>query len=323
MRIGFTTSLPVEVIFAAGHTPVDLNNVFINTHPSKLVKNAELFGFPRNICAWIKGMYAAIKEQKIDMVIGIVQGDCSNTHSLMSILQDEGVAVLPFSYPWDRDAATLEKEIIRFEKYFGVSRKQTNSIKLQLDKIREKLILLDKMTYQTNQVTSAENHTWLVNSTDFNGDFSVYESDLDRFLELAGRRESSQSAVRLGFVGVPPIIENIYSFIEENSARVVYNEVQRQFSMYYLERDIVAQYLRFTYPYDIFTRIEDIRLAIVERKIDGLICYTQSFCHRQLDFISLKKHIDIPMIQIEGDQPSRIDSRTKLRIESFIEMLHG
>jgi hypothetical protein len=27
--IGFTTTIPVELIFAAGYTPCDLNNVFI------------------------------------------------------------------------------------------------------------------------------------------------------------------------------------------------------------------------------------------------------------------------------------------------------
>ena len=28
-RIGITTTVPVEIIIAAGHTPVDLNNLFI------------------------------------------------------------------------------------------------------------------------------------------------------------------------------------------------------------------------------------------------------------------------------------------------------
>jgi len=28
-RVGFTTTIPVEIIFAAGKIPVDLNNVFI------------------------------------------------------------------------------------------------------------------------------------------------------------------------------------------------------------------------------------------------------------------------------------------------------
>ncbi|GAE89635.1 possible subunit of benzoyl-CoA reductase/2-hydroxyglutaryl-CoA dehydratase [Acetivibrio straminisolvens JCM 21531] len=46
-NIGFTTSIPVEVIFAAGHKPVDLNNVFItNDNPGKLIEVAENAGSP-------------------------------------------------------------------------------------------------------------------------------------------------------------------------------------------------------------------------------------------------------------------------------------
>jgi len=47
-NIGFTTSVPVEVIFAAGYRPVDLNNVFItDDNPGKLIEVAENAGFPR------------------------------------------------------------------------------------------------------------------------------------------------------------------------------------------------------------------------------------------------------------------------------------
>ena len=31
-KIGITTTVPIEVIYAAGHVPVDLNNVFVS-HP--------------------------------------------------------------------------------------------------------------------------------------------------------------------------------------------------------------------------------------------------------------------------------------------------
>lgn len=58
-RIGFTTSFPVEVVFAAGHIPIDLNNIFVEGNSSKHVRNAELKGFPRTICAWIKGNFDA------------------------------------------------------------------------------------------------------------------------------------------------------------------------------------------------------------------------------------------------------------------------
>ena len=42
-RIGMTTTVPVEVILAAGHVPVDLNNVFITgSEPMRQVEAAEV-----------------------------------------------------------------------------------------------------------------------------------------------------------------------------------------------------------------------------------------------------------------------------------------
>ncbi|MCL2064864.1 MAG: 2-hydroxyacyl-CoA dehydratase [Candidatus Cloacimonetes bacterium] len=350
-NIGFTTSFPVEIVFAAGCRPIDLNNIFIQTYPSILVRKAELASFPRNICAWIKGMYAVINEKSnrgnstsqktqinskliksydstvniemptLQTIIGIVQGDCSNTHSLMDILKDEGKNIISFSYPFDRDRDFLNTEITKLEAYFNISRSETQKMKQKLDQIRKKLILLDEMTWKTNQITSYENHKWLVSSSDFNSDYEEFSSDLDIFLEKAKIRKPFQKRIRLGYVGVPPILDDLYSFIEDCGARVVFNEVQRQFSMFYLAEDIVEQYRRFTYPYSIFERIEDIKKAIIDRELKGLLCYTQSFCHRQLDVITLKKHLDLPILQIEGDQPNKLDARTKLRIESFIEMI--
>ena len=55
-RIGMTTTVPVEIILAGGHVPVDLNNVFITgAEPVRRVEAAEDDGYPRNICGWIKG----------------------------------------------------------------------------------------------------------------------------------------------------------------------------------------------------------------------------------------------------------------------------
>ena len=91
--------------------------------------------------------------------------------------------------------------------------------------------------------------------------------------------------------------------------------------MPYLEEDIVEQYLRYTYPYTIHDRLKDINEQIKIRNLDGVISYVQSFCHRQIDNIILKKRIEIPVLTVEGDQPGNLDARTKLRIESFLDML--
>jgi len=91
--------------------------------------------------------------------------------------------------------------------------------------------------------------------------------------------------------------------------------------MPYLEENLVDQYLKYTYPYSIFDRLEDIKIEIEKRKLDAVISYSQSFCHRQIDNILIKKYVDVPVLTIEGDQPGELDARTKLRIESFLDML--
>ena len=64
-RVGFTTTIPVEVVLAAGLTPVDLNNLFIADPGARaLAAEAEASGFPRTICTWIKGIYAALQHHR-------------------------------------------------------------------------------------------------------------------------------------------------------------------------------------------------------------------------------------------------------------------
>ena len=319
-HIAFTSSFPVEVIFAAGHIPVDLNNVFITNDSSAKVQNAELKGFPRTFCSWIKGNYTAALSTNPDLIIGIVEGDCSNSNSLLDIFTEDHFPVYRFSFPADKNYEDLDKEITRLEDYFGVSRKETLQAKQRLDKIRRKLIILDEWTWKERLVSGLENHYWLVNSSDFMGNPDRYESELDAFLTQAKKRDPLPAKLRLAYLGVPPIYKNIYETIIELGGDVLFNEVQRQFSMPYLLPDIVSQYLAYTYPYSVFDRLQDIKRELEKRQIEAVISYTQSFCHLQLDNLLLRKHIDLPFLTLEGDQPDDIDARTALRLESFFEV---
>ncbi len=76
--------------------------------------------------------------------------------------------------------------------------------------------------------------------------------------------------------------------------------MQRQFSMPYRTDSLVEQYLRYTCPYDIFMRIEDIRREISRRKIDGLIHYVQSFCFRQIEDPLFKQILHHPHADDRG-----------------------
>ncbi|MBN1254317.1 MAG: 2-hydroxyacyl-CoA dehydratase [Deltaproteobacteria bacterium] len=321
-RIGLTTTIPMEVIFAAGKAPCDLNNIFI-TSPQReaFMTKAEALGFPRNICGWIKGIYGATLAEGIQEVVAVTQGDCSNTHALMEVLQTAGVRIFPFAYPYDGDRYLLTLQIERMMEHFGVTREEVRETKEILDQVRRKVHEIDRLTWQEGVVTGSENHLFLVSTSDMNGDWQAFEEEVDHFLNEAKSRKTLSNGVRLGYLGVPPIFTDLYDCVEELGARVVFNEIQRQFSMPFETTDIVEQYLRYTYPYSIFARLEDIKSEIHTRKIDGLIHYVQSFCFRQVQDIILRQEIKVPILTIEGDRPAPLDARTRLRLESFVEML--
>ncbi|NLI57298.1 MAG: 2-hydroxyacyl-CoA dehydratase [Clostridium sp.] len=324
-KVGFTTSIPVELVFAAGYQPVDINNIFVNdNNPEKLVECSERVGFPRNSCAWIKGMYSCIMEKiDLDIIIGVVEGDCSNTRAFREVLQLNGVESIPFSYPTSRDYNLLKSEILNLCKFFNINLENCIQVKRKLDNIRKKLVYLDELTWKHNKARGVENHIWQVSSSDFNGDYKVFESQLNEKIQEIEKRNEFNEKVRLAYIGVPPIIFDLYDFVETLNARAVYNEVQRQFTMadsIGLD-DIVETYRNFTYPYDIYARLEDIKKQVKKRKVDGVIHYTQAFCFRGIEDIVIRKHLDVPVLTLEGDRPGNLDSRTKLRLESFIDMI--
>ena len=320
--IGITATIPVEIIFAAGLRPVDLNNLFINSdQPKKLVSQAEAAGFSHSICSWIKGIYATVFNNDIKEVIAVTGGDCSNTIALGELLARKGVKVTSFEYPFNRDREALLVQMEKLRESVSTTWSKIEAVKARLDRIREKLKRLDQLSYRKNVITGFENHMYLVSSSDFNGDPDEFEKNLDNFLIVAKNREPAKHEIRLGYLGVPPIFSQFYEYIESLNARVVFNEVQRQFSMPFEKKDILDQYLEYTYPYDISGRLRDIEQAIYERKLDGLIHYTQTFCYRQIYDIVLRESLPVPILTLEGDRPGSIDSQTALRIETFVEML--
>ena len=220
-RIGFTTTIPVEVLFAGGHTPVDLNNLFIaSPRPAEYVRLAESDGFPRNSCGWIKGIYGVVRRHGITDVIGVAQGDCSFTQALMEVLQYRGVSITPFSFPYDRDHRTISLEIRKLALRFGTTVARAGTWKRKLDAVRRTANEIDRLTWEEGKVTGEENHSWLVSCSDFEGDPEGYERKALAFLAGARKRAPRRDLIPLAFVGVPPITSGLHAFFEEARGRL-------------------------------------------------------------------------------------------------------
>lgn len=321
--IGITTTVPTEVIWASGAVPVDLNNIFITSGRSgHFIQKAEHEGYPRNVCSWIKGIYGVLSDRPdIETIVAVTQGDCSNTHALMETLQLKGIRTIPFAFPFNRDSETLAREINTLAHELDTDLDAAGAVRAELEPVRSQLDLLDRMTWQENRITGGENHHWLVSSSDFNGDYTRYSHELYSFLKEASGREPCKESLRIGFIGVPPIIDGLYEIVETYGARFVFNEVQRQFSMPDRDEGLIEQYRSYTYPYDVFHRLNYIQGEIIRRNIHGIIHYVQSFCHRHIEDMIIRKKIQVPVLTIEGDAPGSVDERTKIRLQAFIEML--
>jgi len=323
--VGITTTLPVEIIYAAGAYPVDLNNIFISDpNPEHFSEIATLDGYPRNICEWIKGIYGVmVSHPEIREVIAVTQGDCSNTHALMETLEVLGRKVIPFAFPYDRNQKLLRNSMESLAEYFGTTMESAEAMREYLSSIRALLWKIDELTWKENKVRGFENHLYLVSSSDFEGDPEKFRKKLEDFIVLAKERPPfDRNEIRLGYIGVPPIFPAIYDYLESLGARVVFNEIQRQFSMPFNASNLVEQYINYTYPYPVFGRIEDIRREVARRKLVGLIHYVQSFCFRQIEDLIIRRMIsEIPILTIEGAEGVKLDERTKIRVQAFVEML--
>ncbi|MDR1533932.1 MAG: 2-hydroxyacyl-CoA dehydratase [Planctomycetota bacterium] len=321
--IGITTTVPVEVIFAAGRRPLDLNNVFV-AHPEagRLVARAEAGGFPSSTCAWTRGLYGAARALGIREIVGVASGDCSHSLALCEILASEGVTVHRFGFPPSRKAGDLERELRRFAAGLGTSLEAAEAVKPELDEIRSLAGRLYQLAGE-GRVASGDLFAGLLNTSDFFGDPGKCRRELAAALERAeAAAPPARPPLRLACAGVPSILSDLWEVFEGLGARFVDFETPRQFArLDSLGLGLVETYLGYTYPYDVFARIKDVRDEAERRRAAGLVHYVQSFCHRAIHDRLWREGIPLPVLTLEADRPGRVDERTRTRVEAFIEQL--
>ena len=321
VRVGITTTLPIEVLRAAGYAPVDLNNLFIG--------EAERVGFPRSTCAWIKGIYATVKAEGLGRVVVVTGGDCSNAAALGEVLADEGVDVIPFAFPPEPDRAATALAIEALADRFEATVAAAEEVFARLSRSRALLAELDELTWREGVVSGRENFDWLLKGCDFAGGAEAFDEEAGRFLSQArgraqrkGRaRTERRGRVRLGVAGVPPINDDLFEFLENLGAAVVFNELPRQFALLAGGDDLADAYTRYTYPYGAAPRIADIKREAERRDVQGLVHYVQSFCYRGIQDILVRRAVPVPVLTLEGERPGPLSAQQRLRLETFVEML--
>jgi len=323
-KIGITTTVPIEILQAAGYQPVDLNNVFItDPSPERLVNIAEKAGFPLNCCSWIKGIYGVCMDYGIDTVLCVTTGDCSNTIMLMEVLKLKGLKVIPFAYPDRPSPQRMQYTLEALAETLGTTLEAADSVRNELKPCRRLALKLDQLTWKDGLVSGFENHLWLVSTSDFNQDYHEYYQQLQELLTTCRRRQPyPPDSLRLAYIGVPSVYaQDLYHHLESNGARVVFNEIQRQFAMPEPGNSLAEQYSNYTYPYSIYERLKDITTELKRRQVDGVIHYVQAFCHRGIGDIIFRDALKLPILTLEGNDDFFLTHHIKTRVEAFLDML--
>ena len=128
--------------------------------------------------------------------------------------------------------------------------------------------------------------------------------------------------LRLAYIGVPSVFgKDLYRFVESQEARVVFNEIQRQFAMPNRGSCLAEQYTHYTYPYSVSDRLNDIIPQLGLRQVDGVVHYVQAFCHRGIGDIIFRRRIDLPMLTLEGNNEYLLTQHLQTRVEAFVDMI--
>jgi benzoyl-CoA reductase/2-hydroxyglutaryl-CoA dehydratase subunit BcrC/BadD/HgdB len=307
---------------AAGLKPVDLNNLFIGRGDAeRAVQEAESAGFPRSTCAWIKGIYATVKDERFGRVVVVTGGDCSNAAALGEVLADEGVDVITFAFPPEPDRRAVAGAVQAFAERLGAKVAAAEEFFARLARSRALLAELDELTWRRGVVSGRENYDWLLKACDFAAGVDEFDEGARRFLSEARGRPEREARVRLGVAGVPPINDDLFEFLEGLGAAVVFNELPRQFALLAGGEDLADAYGRYTYPYGAAPRTADISTEVERRDVRGVVHYVQSFCYRGIHDILLRRALPVPVLTLEGERPGPLSAQQRLRLETFVEML--
>jgi predicted CoA-substrate-specific enzyme activase len=324
-RIGLFSTVPVEVLLAAGLRPLDVNNAFVGAaEPRALLDRAEAAGLPRTLCAWTRGLYAATLELGLSRILVVTEGDCSANRGMAELLRDRGISVIPFRYPLaNRTDAGVAAALEALCRVLGTTRAAAEAARVGLAPLRIALDRLDRLTWEEGRLPGAENHRWLVSSSDLGGgDAGAFLGAVEAAIATAEQTPSTSRGPRLGLFGVPPALTDLHAAVEAAGAQVVFNEVASDFAMLPNAGDLTEQYRRYAYPYGVEARTVRALAEADRRGIDAWLVYDQSFCHHNLEAPAVDRLLgDRPRLHLEGDAPGPVAGRDRIRLEAFVRTL--
>jgi benzoyl-CoA reductase/2-hydroxyglutaryl-CoA dehydratase subunit BcrC/BadD/HgdB len=305
--VGITALVPPELIFASGKKPCDINN-FV---PKSSLQPAS------KLCAWTAIWRDMILKGKIslDSLVVVAGGDCHNALVDGQKVAMKGLSTFFLFYPFDDDPNYLKDQLEQLSLFLGgiVEPESFEAVK----KIKKKVLEIDYK--RVNGKISAEKaFDIMVSASDLGGDLIQFSLRIDEVEE-----QKQEYTNRIALLGVPPIYSDFHNLLKSLGLHVVYDELPYEFARLSGKNidELAKTYSNYTFARNLEFRLNFLEKELENRKVDGVIHYTQFACHHLLEDDILRERLDYPFLTIQGDLPGKTPKQAKLRLEAFSEML--
>lgn len=313
-RVGITALVPPEIIYGAGASAIDVNN---------LVPECGLSP-PSKLCAWTACWRELVLrgEVEVDSLVVVAGGDCHNALVDGQKLDRAGKRTHYLFYPFHGSESDMRGELESLAAFLGgeVDERvfqrvhELKAIGLEVDRLRSE-----------GQLSATDAFKVLVSFSDLGGDVGVFEGRVRALVERAGEGDDAKDLPRMALVGVPPINPDLHEVAGSLGLHIVFDELPYEF-VRLGGRDIdelVSSYSTYTFAREMDYRIERLAGELDRRRAEGIVHYTQYTCHHLLEDDVIRGELGLPVLTIQGDLPGPVDQQTRLRLEAFAELLGG
>lgn len=306
-KVAISALVPPELIYSCEKTAIDINNLIpsSNTVPKE------------KLCAWCAIWRDMILTHTIDIdaLIVVAGGDCHNTLVEGQRVAQSKIKTHYFFYPFCEDPQYLESQLLDLENFLGGIKDQEYFKKIR--DIKKIGLSIEKKRIDSKvDPKTAFDH--LISFSDLRGNVELFKDQLNQIEE-----RKIESDFKIALIGVPPIFPDFHTTALSFGLQIIYDELPYEFVRLTGANitELAKSYVRYTFARDLETRIEEILTQIEQRKVEGVIHYTQYACHHTLEDSILRDQIDYPFITLQGYLPQRVPEQIKLRLEAFSELL--
>lgn len=320
--VGTFGIVPQELVRVVGAEPVNLYRMVQTLpEPTEYALRAEQeLGLPKTICLWVKCVLLLVKDLGLSKVMVSVPGVCPYTKDITEYLMREDVEVQIFNHPVNRDSSAVRRELELFMSEQDIGWEHLEREQQLLEDMRATIRDLDTHTFEGN-VSGFDNYAWLQSSTDFFKPDQLRKMLFDLAKTTKKKKGMDENAVRLAYIGGPCALRGLHGAVEQAGGKVVYNEFQYEESMI-KSNNLINSVDNCTLLYSTFDRIGDLMFKIRERKIQGLLFYSQRGCNRDMQHSLISKELGLPAIVIRGDKVEEFGDRRFEALKKFIDNIH-